>query len=549
MKKLISMAVISALTAALFASGVENKTNLNGGYIRNPSRNTENQRAEAAFYNIAGTAFLEDGFYVDAGNQVVFKKYSNKLDTNNTYGASTAGGPCYGQPYAFDDYESYDDGSVYLYPDFDVVYKKNNFAMFGTFGIYAGGGSLSFDEGTSATSLLFLNGASELKASATQAKLASLGAGGAATQYKTGIESAVSGYGMTWDNVVTIMNAPESALSDAQKTVKAAVKDSYENYVTYSGLNQKYEKEYVEYAKAATVSAKMSSNHDLSVRSLTYGGQIGIAYRHPSCDWLSLSGAYRYTYGTQRMTIKYTASTPGDMLPYDSSDISTAFDVKSVLSGKKISYEANGWGQSIVFGVHAKPPVVPGLDLSLQYQTLSRIEYDVSKVKNEDFAKYYDITDDKNFRTDLPAVLNLGAGYSVLDNLYVSSSFNYYFNDFAHQDNVLAATDYENSWELAFGVDWRICKYVGASCGASYGKQGITDTSNSTFNPVLDNYVIGGGFEIYPSENLTFTAACLYANYFDADYYLSEKSSATKTVLAKEVTNMAFGVTYRFPVK
>ena len=464
MKKTITTALLAGLSAGMiFASGVENKTNLSTGYLRNPSRNTENERPEAAFYNIAGTAFLKEGLWIGGGNQFVFKEYSNEMDTNNSYSA-----------YGISDYKSTDDTTVWLYPDLNAVYKKGKWSIFSNFGVYAGGGSLSYDEGTSATTLMFLNGASELTT--------------AATQY-------------------TLMAAGATAKNDS--TSAAA-----------------YTSQATQYGALAKASLAMAQNHSLDVTSITYGIQLGAAYL--VTDWLSLSAAYRYTIGTQDMTLKCNDST-----------------FKAINGSNKISYDATGYGQSMVFGIHAKPPVVPKLDLSLQYQTLSRIEYNVENVKGE-IAQYYDITNDKNFRTDLPAVLNLGAGYHVLDNLYVSTSFNYYFNDFAHQDSILSETDYDNSWEVALGVDYRFCKYVGASLGASYGNQGTTDTSNSTFNPVLDNIVVGGGFEIYPTEKLTVTVSCLYANYFDTDYYLGSKTSSTKTVLGKDVTNAGIGVTYHF---
>ena len=475
MKKLIASTIFAAISASfIFASGVENKTNLSTGYLRNPSRNTENERPEAAFYNIAGTAFLKEGLWIGGGNQFVFKEYSNKLDTNDAYSA-----------YGISDYKSTDDTTVWLYPDLNAVYKKGRWSIFSNFGVYAGGGSLSYDEGTSATTLMFLNGAKSYVTQATYDK----------TNYETYATLAAT-------------------TSDA--TTKA----------TYAALAKKYGASATEENQVYLASLDMASEHSLDVTSITYGIQLGAAYL--VTDWLSLSAAYRYTIGTQDMTLKCNKD---NFVKYNGSN--------------KISYDAAGYGQSMVFGIHAKPPVVPKLDLSLQYQTLSRIEYNVDNVKGN-IAQYYDITNDKNFRTDLPAVLNLGAGYHVLDNLYVSTSFNYYFNDFAHQDSILSETDYDNSWEVALGVDYRFCKYVGASIGASYGNQGTTDTSNSTFNPVLDNIVVGGGFEIYPTDQLTVSLSCLYANYFDTDYYLGSKTSSTKTVLSKDVINAGIGVTYHF---
>ncbi len=518
MKKFLSSILLLSLSAAsMFASGVENKTNLNQGYIRNPSRNAENERPEAAFYNIAGTAFIPDGFYLEAGNQIVFKDYANELKTGDAYAGV-----------GVKDYKANDDDPAILYPDFDVVYKKGNVAFFGTFGIYAGGGHLFYENGTSATSLMFLNGANSLKASATKNGLASMAAASASDQYKSGILAQAGG--ASWDDITTMMSTPNDYLDDATKAKKAALAPAYTEYLSYINLSQAYDNAKNIEGQVATASLALAQNHSLDVTSITYGGQIGLAYR--PWDWISFSGAYRYTYGTQSMELKCNDPT-----------------FKAINKSNKVSYDAHGFGQSMVFGIHAKPRDVSGLDVAIQYQTLSRIDYDVEHVTG-DTAKYYNITDETTFRTDLPAVLNLGLGYRTTDALYLSSSFNYYFNDFAHQDNILATTDYDNSWEIAVGADWKICKYVGLSCGASYGHQGITDTSNSTFNPVLNNYVIGGGFEINPTEDLTVTAGYLYTNYDDADYYLGgEKSSSTRTTLSKKVTNIAFGVTYRFPVK
>lgn len=506
MKKLIASTIFAAISASfIFASGVENKTNLSTGYLRNPSHNTENERPEAAFYNIAGTAFLKEGLWIGGGNQFVFKEYSNKLDTNNSYSAL-----------GIKDYEATDDTNVYLYPDLNAVYKKGRWSIFSNFGVYAGGGSLSYENGTSATTLMFLNGANNYKTSAlTDKEIATTAGTAAALSAKVAEQYADAA-----------KQYAAAGLTEEATKAAAAAENFASKATEFKTQSDKYAATATKSGEIASASLAMAKDHSLDVTSITYGLQLGAAYL--VTDWLSLSAAYRYTIGTQDMTLKCNDST-----------------FKDINKSNKISYDAVGYGQSMVFGIHAKPPVVPKLDLSLQYQTLSRIEYNVDNVKG-DIAQYYDITNDKNFRTDLPAVLNLGAGYHVLDNLYVSTSFNYYFNDFAHQDSILSETDYDNSWEVALGVDYRFCKYVGASIGASYGNQGTTDTSNSSFNPVLDNVVIGGGFEIYPTDKLTVSLSCLYANYFDTDYYLGSKSDSTKTVLSKDVINAGIGITYHF---
>lgn len=458
MKKQILKAAAIISAAAAFAGGVENKTNMSTGYLRNPSRNTENERPEAAFYNIAGTAFMKEGLYIEAGNQFVFKEYGNELKTGNAFAS-----------YGIYDYYSNDETTVYLYPNADIVFKKNRWSIFANFGVYAGGGALSYSEGTSATTLMFLSGAKTCKAEAEKYAYA---AGAAATQGET-------------------------------------------------ALAESYNSSYQTYGKAAVAALAMAKNHSLDVTSITYGGQLGASFQ--VFDWLSLAAAFRYVTGTQDMQL-----TCNDIV------------FMALNGGNTISYNARGFGESCVFGVHVKPPFASNLDVALQYQTLSRIAYDVSDVEGN-VAPFFGITSDKTFRTDLPAVLNFGLGYKIVEPLYLSASFNYYFNNFADQDSILTETNYDNSWELAFGADWRICKVLSMSAGFEYGKQGITSKSNSTFNPVLDSFVVGGGIEIYPHEKFVITAAYMYCKYFDADYSLS----SIKTELSKKISMCSIGLTYK----
>lgn len=142
MKRIFALAVSVMAASVVFAGGVDNKTNLNAGYERNPSRNTECKRPEAVFYNIGGISFMDDGLYVEAGDQLVFKNYANKLDfpSFNALGIN----------------KSYEDNRlVYLYPNAEVVYKKGDSAVFFGFGVFGGGGNLEYNDGTAATGLAF----------------------------------------------------------------------------------------------------------------------------------------------------------------------------------------------------------------------------------------------------------------------------------------------------------------------------------------------------------------------------------------------------------
>ena len=415
-RSIIVAALVAALAgAAAFADGVENKTNMNPGYLRNPSRNAEAKRPEAVFYNIAGTGFLEDGLYFDTGNQFVFKKYTNSFPKGAI--------PLYPNGKDFSDKTA-----VWLYPNADIVYKHGPFAVFGNFGIYAGGGKLSYKDGTTATAA-------------------------------------------------------------ALAAIPAAAR-----------------------------------NHSVELSSMTYGEQVGFTY----ClrNFISFSGALRLLQATQSMELK--------------SDDATFVGVNQ---GNKISYDASAFGVGGVFGINVRP--FPALTLSTQFQLHSDMKYEVKNAKGM-LSSNLGIVDGETFHTDLPAALNMGAGYQVLKPLYVSASFNYYFNSFAQLNSVLGKSDYSDSWELAAGADYDINDKVTASLGLSYGNRGIKKTVNNTFNPVLDTLVIGTGVEYRPIDNLTLTLGLMYIQYFKQDYYIG--GGAVETKLNKQVFMTSIGAAYRLPI-
>ena len=418
MKRSIIVAALVAVLAgaAAFADGVENKTNMNPGYLRNPSRNAEAKRPEAVFYNIAGTGFLEDGLYFDTGNQFVFKKYTNSFPKGAI--------PLYPNGKDFSDKTA-----VWLYPNADIVYKHGPFAVFGNFGIYAGGGKLSYKDGTTATA-----------------------------------------------------------------------------------------------AALATHFPSSARNHSVELSSVTYGEQVGFTY----ClkNFISFSGALRLLQATQSMELK--------------SDDATFVGVNH---GNKISYDASAFGVGGVFGINVRP--FPALTLSTQFQLHSDMKYEVKNAKGM-LGSNLGIVDGETFHTDLPAALNMGAGYQVLKPLYVSASFNYYFNSFAQLNSVFGKSDYSDSWELAAGADYDINDKVTASLGLSYGNRGIKKTVNNTFNPVLDSLVIGTGVEYRPIDNLTLTLGLMYIQYFKQDYYIG--GGAVETKLNKQVFITSIGAAYRLPI-
>ncbi len=478
MKKAVVFFIASFTAAAVFAGGIENKTNMSTGYLRNPSRNTESSRPDAAFYNIAGTGFLQDGLYIEAGNQFIFKKYMNEMNCNTpAVNAVIADGTEYA-----------DNTTVVLYPDVDIVFKKSNFSVFANFGIYAGGGKLRYNNGTAATALAFLGKASEYKANAKSL---------AETAQALGAQAAAT---------LALGTAEGTANAQALGALAAEARDGAQLA-----------------ASVASAMLSAANNHSLEINAITYGEQIGLAYNFR--DFISVSAAVRFLEGTQDLKL-----------------LSSDFETVLGAGNDEVSCVSTAFGVSPVFGVHVKP--FEGFDVSAQVQVRTTMEYEVDDVKGTKVASQIGtgIYDGKTYNSDIPTVLNIGTGYQIDDATYVSASFNYYFNKNAKCNSILGTNDYDDSFEIAAGVDYRVCDALSVSCGAAYGKQGVTNDSNNIFNPILDSFQAAFGTEISFTPFATLTSGVTYVKYFESDYFVSK---TYQTELNKNLVMMSVGLTIK----
>lgn len=386
MKKILTALLCGLCVASVFAGGIDNKTNLSTGFIRNPSRNVESERPESVFYNIAGTGMMQDGLYFEVGNQFLIKNYSNQIEGNDTI---------------YNDKEP-----VLLYPNFNIVWKNNRFAVFGGFNVFGGGGSLEYKDGTATTA-----------------------------------------------RALSVLGSPK---------------------------------------------------HSLSVYGVTFGEIFGLSYNF----WhgrVSVSAAGRLLHGTQRLTLSSDNAIFG-----------------TLNGGKEAGFEAFGTGFGAIFGIHFRPYDI--LDLSVQYQTKTKMEMRFKSTKGNLIGNFIGgRRKGDHFQNDMPAVLNLGVGYRAINPLYISFSFNYYFNNKANIEDIATGKnlEYKNSYEFAVGFDYQIIPQVLASLGAVYSKQGFTETANSGFSPVLNSITVGAGAEITPipaSDLLKITVGFSYTHYFEETY-------------------------------
>jgi long-chain fatty acid transport protein len=132
MKRLVVFLCVSALVSAvaspLMAGGIDNKQNWSAEYIRTLNRNAATDSADAVVYNPAGVVKMPDGFYVNLAGQYVYKEYTN-----------TFGG------------RDFDTDEPDLVPSLFALFRKDQWAAFGSINVVCGGGTVEYDDGNADT--------------------------------------------------------------------------------------------------------------------------------------------------------------------------------------------------------------------------------------------------------------------------------------------------------------------------------------------------------------------------------------------------------------
>jgi long-chain fatty acid transport protein len=127
------------LLLMLFGTTAFAADNQSAAWVRSMCREAATDSIDAAYFNPAGTAFLEKGFHIQAMNLSVIQEYSHKAFPSGTL------------------YEA--DTPVWFFPTARMGYNGGSWAVFFDFNIPAGGGSLDYAEGAALFEGLGMTGA------------------------------------------------------------------------------------------------------------------------------------------------------------------------------------------------------------------------------------------------------------------------------------------------------------------------------------------------------------------------------------------------------
>ena len=175
------------------------------------------------------------------------------------------------------------------------------------------------------------------------------------------------------------------------------------------------------------------------------------------------------------------------------------------------------------------------LNLAAKYEFRTKIELENdSKNSSNVDALMAQYADGAKNRSDIPAILSLGAQYAISDNVRAMVGGVYYWDKDAKGTPIKNG---DNTWEANFGIEWDVNDKILLSCGAQRTEYGFDDTdmADTNFNTSSYAVAIGGAYKF--SEKIKLNVGYMHSFYDNHKF-----TNANKTACDYTRKNDAVGV-------
>ena len=166
------------------------------------------------------------------------------------------------------------------------------------------------------------------------------------------------------------------------------------------------------------------------------------------------------------------------------------------------------------------------LNLAAKYEFRTKIELENdSKNSSNVDALMAQYADGAKNRSDIPAILSLGAQYAISDNVRAMVGGVYYWDKDAKGTPIKKG---DNTWEANFGIEWDVNDKILLSCGAQRTEYGFDDTdmADTNFNTSSYAVAIGGAYKF--SEKIKLNVGYMHS-FYDNHKFERATESGLKT--------------------
>lgn len=505
--KLIILSVVAMLSTDAMAGGILTQTVHSVKYLRMMARDGA-IGIDGVYYNPAGVAFLPRGWHFSLNGMNVYQ-------TRTIYSGMNVNG-LQGTPYyqPFKMFGGDENGvkkfkgetSVPIMPAFQIAKNYDRWGFQGEFGVSGGGGKCTFNDGL---------GSFERTVALIPALLHQQGLGSGAPSYS--VDSYVHG---------------QQYVFGLQLGATYKIND---NLAVYGGMRFNYSTN--EYEGSITnISAKIG---DVNENLYSYFGSKAETLKQM---------AFYYKMRSSEMT------NPEDKAKYDAMSKSYETKAKNMdatrqqFADKHLDCTQSGWGITPIIGIDYK---CGNLNLAAKYEFKTNINME-NKTKVDDTGMF---KDGVNTPGDLPALLTLGAEYSIMPSLRLGLGYHLYFDKDAEMDKDKQKLLTGNSYECLAGVEYDINKLIQVSCGYQFTHYGLGDGDYmSDMSYVLSSNSIGFGAGFQITKQTKLNVAYMYTWYKSLDKsYTQDFGTGNAKLTADctdhfERTNKVFGVGVEFSI-
>ena len=212
--------------------------------------------------------------------------------------------------------------------------------------------------------------------------------------------------------------------------------------------------------------------------------------------------------------------------------------VAALIGDYKLDCAQSGFGITPIIGVDWN---LGKLNLAAKYEFRTKIELENESKNSNNLAMLASsvpavavYADGAKVRSDIPALMTLGAQYEITDNFRAMAGGVYYWDKDAKGTPIKKG---DNTWEANFGLEWDVTDKIMLSCGGQRTQFGFDDAdmSDTNFFTGCSSLAIGGAYKF--SEKMK-----LNVGYMHSFYDTHKFTNANGTACSYTRKNDAVGV-------
>ena len=460
MKKLFLIGATALMVSnSTFAGGILTNTNQNAAFLRNPARGAV-IAIDGVYSNPAGIAFMPQGFHLSVSWQAAWQK--RLMDVNNNLFGMNADGK--GTSRTFEGV-----AKAPVIPSFQAAYVINDkWSVSAQFAVGGGGGKCEFAEGLPMFEeliggIVYKNGGNSY----------ALNQNLTGEQYFYGFQVGAS-YKIT-DNF-SVFGGARGVLANCSYTGAIAnIKANGMNAAEYSALSEQA----AAGAQQAATAAQQYAAAGMAAEAAKYAA----------------------------MAEEYKAAAV------------KAGTVAAMIGDYKLDCAQSGFGITPIIGLDWN---LGKLNLAAKYEFRTKINLENESNNSANLTALATqvpavavYADGAKVRSDIPAILTLGAMYQITDNVRAMGGFHYYWDKDAKGTPIKKG---DNTWEANLGLEWDVNDKVLLSLGGQRTQYGFDDADmqDTNFNISSSAICVGGAYKF--SEKIKLNLGYMHSFYGNHEF-------------------------------